>query len=105
MMTRRACAAILATTAGVTLGVLSARAEQEARTVAEFRDVAVAGKAEVDIKVGPERSLKLEGDGDVLKHVTTRVSNGKLSIACERSSFGRASGCGPYKAHVTTPHL
>lgn len=102
---RRGATALLAFAAGIALGALPATAEQQRRDVAEFREVGVAGKADVDIQVGPTRSVVLEADAADLPHLKAEVKDGELHIGYEHNWFGAKGEHGPYKAHITTPHL
>ena len=97
--------ALLAFAAGIALGALPAVADQQRRDVADFHEVGVAGKAEVDIQVGPARSVVLEADAADLPHLKAEVKDGELHIGYERNWFGSKGEHGPYKAHITTPQL
>lgn len=97
--------ALLAFAAGIALGALPAIADQQRRDVAEFHEVGVAGQAEVDIQVGPARSVVLEADAADLPHLKAEVKDGELHIGYERAWFGAKGEHGPYKAHITTPRL
>lgn len=101
----RPLTAILAFAAGIALGALPALAEQQRRDVADFHEVGIAGKADVDIKVGPARSVVLEADAADLPHLKAEVKDGELHIGYERNWFGGKGEHGAYKAHITTPHL
>lgn len=102
---RRHVTALLAFAAGIALGALPAMAEQQRRDVAEFQEVSIGGKAEVDIQVGPARSVVLEADAADLPHLKAEVKDGELKIGYEHNWLGGTGERGAYKVHITTPHL
>lgn len=100
----QALPAFFAFAAGIALGALPAMAEQQRRDVPEFSEIAVGGKAEIDIQVGPARSVVLEADAADLPHLKAEVKDGTLKIGYESSWFGRGDH-NAYKVRVTTPRL
>ena len=57
-----------------------ALAAEEARSVPAFSAVKFAGAGEMDVTVGDRSSVRLEGDADLLRHVTTKVHGDTLEI-------------------------
>lgn len=71
--TRTVSASILL--AATALASWPAAAELETRSVAPFRELSVSGPVSVEIAVGPESSLRVDG-----AQVRTQVSGGRLTI-------------------------
>src|ERR1700744_1716154 len=84
-----------------------ARADSEARTTAPFHAVAFSGSWTVDVKVGKENSVVIEGKKDIISKVRTEVVDGELRVELEHSmlSLFSRNDLGDLKAHITTPDL
>lgn len=83
----------------------AARAETQTRSVDPFHAISFEGFWSVDVTVGKERSLVLEGDEDSLAKVKTEVSDGKLEIGLKHGFMSMFSHVGHLTAHITTPNL
>jgi hypothetical protein len=83
----------------------TAHAETQTRSVDPFHAISFEGSWTVDVTVGKERSLVLEGDEDTLAKVKTEVVDGKLKISLKHSFMSWFSHIGHLTAHVTTPNL
>ena len=84
-----------------------ASAESETRTTAPFHAVNFSGSWNVDVKVGKENSVVIEGKKDIVAKVKTEVVDGELRVELENSIFslfGR-NDLGNLTAHITTPDL
>ena len=84
-----------------------ASAESETRTTAPFHAVNFSGSWNVDVKVGKENSVVIEGKKDVISKVKTEVVDGELRVGLESgifSLFGH-NDLGNLTAHITTPDL
>ena len=73
----------------------------EQRSVAAFHEIEIDGAMRVEVEVGPEPSIQLEGDDNLLAFIETEVSGGKLSIEGTRSLDPEL----PLVVKVTTPEL
>lgn len=73
----------------------------EGRQVQPFNAVAALGYATTEVVVGPERSVRVEADDNILGLVTTTVSRGVLSIGVK----GSFSTNNRIVVYVTTPTL
>jgi hypothetical protein len=82
---------------------ISARAETETRATAPFHAISFEGSWSVDVTVGKDQSVVLEGDKDMLPHVQADVVDGQLHIAL-RSDW-KGSDTSKLKAHITVPTL
>ena len=74
----------------------------QARDVAAFNSVELAGSNNVVIRVGEKYSVVVRADRNLLNRVTTEVQSGKLVIANTRGSFTTKS---PMTIEVTVPRL
>jgi hypothetical protein len=85
----------------------TARADSETRTTAPFHAVNFSGSWKVDVKVGKENSVVIEGKKDIVSKVKTEVVDGELRIGMEEGIFSLFShhDLGDLTAHVTTPDL
>ena len=84
-----------------------AHADSETRTTAPFHAVNFSGSWNVDVKVGKENSVVIEGKKDVISKVKTEVVDGELRVGLEAgifSLFGH-NDLGNLTAHITTPDL
>ena len=85
----------------------TASAESETRTTAPFHAVIFAGSWNVDVKVGKENSVVIEGKKDLISRVKTEVVDGELRVGLDGnifSLFGSHDMDG-LTAHITTPDL
>jgi Putative auto-transporter adhesin, head GIN domain len=84
-----------------------ALADSETRTTEPFHAVSFEGSWTVDVVVGKESSVRIEGDKDILPLVKTEVADGELHIKIERDSFsifGRRD-LGALTVHIVVPQL
>ncbi len=75
--------------------------KDEAREVAEFTGVALAGIGKVEITVGQPKSVTVSVDDNLLEYVETKVDNGILKINTSQSIAPRAG----LMLTITTPSL
>lgn len=54
------------------------------RSVGDYESIGVSGWFDVELVSGEEGKLELKGESNLLEHVVTSVSNGKLSIKVEK---------------------
>ena len=82
-------------------------AESESRQTEPFHAVSFEGSWTVDVIVGKEQSVTLEGDKDILALVKTDVTDGRLRIKLEqrRPSLFRWHDVGNLTAHIVVPQL
>lgn len=67
--------------AGCSTGVRgSGTFTRDTRTVGNFDRLVVAGAADVVASIGPQASVTVGGDDNLLRYVTTKVSGGKLVV-------------------------
>jgi hypothetical protein len=57
----------------------------ETREVESFDKIDVSGVGKVVVRFGPEQSLKVTADDDLLEYISTNVNNGKLRIRLTES--------------------
>jgi hypothetical protein len=84
-----------------------AHAETETRTTAPFHAIAFQGSWTIEVTVGREQSVVIEGDKAVLARVKTEVVDGQLRIGVEsdhRSIFDHFD-VGNLTARITVPSL
>jgi hypothetical protein len=74
----------------------------QARDVAAFTSVELAGSNNVVIRVGEKQSVVVKGDDNLLDRVTTAVQSGKLVIGNTSGSFSTRS---PMRVEVAVPTL
>jgi hypothetical protein len=72
----------------------------QARELAPFEAVELAGSNEVTIRVGGEQSVVVHADDNLLDRVTTRVGDGKLVIGNEGGGFTTRN---PIRVDVVVP--
>jgi Putative auto-transporter adhesin, head GIN domain len=77
-------------------------AATQARNVAAFNSVELAGSNNVVIRVGEKQSVVVRADDNLLDRVTTEVQSGKLVIANTPGSFRTNS---PMSVEVNVPSL
>ncbi len=84
-----------------------ASAESETRITAPFHAVTFAGTWNVDVTVGKETSVVIEGRKDLISRVKTEVVNGELRIGLESSGLSSLFNhdLGDLTARITTPNL
>jgi hypothetical protein len=75
---------------------------REARDVAPFRGVELAGANNVVVHVGRPQSVVVTADDNLVGRVTTTVSDGTLVVANKPGSFSTTS---PMRVEVTVPTL
>jgi hypothetical protein len=76
-------------------------AASEDRQIEEFETIAIVGYGNVDLTIGPETSLTLTTDDNLIELVDTVVENGQLTIR-PKESINAVSGL---KFVITTPNL
>jgi hypothetical protein len=79
----------------------SGRIAEEKREISDFSEIELGGSYNVDITVGEETSLTIEGDDNLLKYVRTYVRGKKLIIDTERNINPRKD----ILVTITTPEL
>lgn len=77
-------------------------AATQTREVGEFRSVSVSSSANVRITIGPERSVRVTTDDNLIDKVVTRVEDGRLEIGHERGSYHHRV---KLEVEITTPQL
>ena len=84
-----------------------ARAETETRAIAPFHAIAFQGSWTVEVTLGKEQSVVLEGDKAVLAHVKSDVVDGQLRLGIEddHSSIFQHLDVGHLTARITVPSL
>ena len=75
--------------------------EAEQRQVDQFEKISIEGSADVTVTVGPETTLSVETDDNILPLITTRVSNGELTIGSDDPYTTKLG----VKVTITTPSL
>lgn len=79
----------------------SGRILRQDRQVSNFRRVETVGSEIVEVRFGPNRSLVIAADDNILPLITSEVRDGTLRIAA-RGSFRTR---GPIRVWLTTPSL
>jgi hypothetical protein len=100
------CLVLTAVAASLLSGPASA--DSETRTTAPFHAVMFAGSWNVDVKVGKENSVVIEGNRDLIARVKTEVVDGELRVGLDGniiSSLFGSHDLGNLTAHITTPEL
>ncbi len=99
------CLALTAVAATFLSGPASA--DSETRSTPPFHAVMFAGSWNVDIKVGKENSVVIEGKKDLLSRVKTEVVDGELRVGLDANIFSLfgSHDLGNLTAHITTPDL
>lgn len=84
-----------------------ASAESETRPTAPFHAVNFSGSWNIDVRVGKESSVVIEGKKDVIARVKTEVVDGELRVGLREGTFSLFShdDLGNLTAHITTPDL
>jgi len=73
----------------------------EDRQVADFTEVQLSGSFEVEVEVGPSKSVRVEADDNIVPLISTAVVGSTLKIAT-RQGFSTGQ---PVKVWVTVPRL
>lgn len=73
----------------------------ETRDVAEFKEIAAGGSTQVEVTVGPELSVQVIADDNILPHVKTDVSKERLKIDVDESYTSKVG----VDVKVTVPEL
>jgi len=102
-----ACVGIAFATLLATCLSMPAQAETETRATAPFHAVSFDGSWTVDVQVGKEQSVVIEGAKDVLPYVKSEVVDGQLRISLEgdRKRNWDDLDTTKLKAHITLPKL
>ncbi|MDB5393960.1 MAG: hypothetical protein JWM91_1466 [Rhodospirillales bacterium] len=84
-----------------------ALADSETRATEPFHAISFEGSWTVDVVVGKEHSVTIEGDKDSMALVKTEVTDGQLRIKIDRpwSSFLDRRDLGKLTAHIVVPQL
>ncbi len=75
---------------------------EEMRDVSGFTEVALKGSMDVDVTVGKMHSVRVVADDDVIEHIETEVSNGRLNIKLDDH---RHHNIKKMHVYVTVPEL
>ncbi len=74
----------------------------ETRSTGNFDAISVGGSFEVEIKTGPETSVLVEADDNIIKYIKTTVSGNTLKIRTEGlNNFGNVH----MRVYITVPSL
>jgi hypothetical protein len=60
----------------------------ETRSVAPFKSIGLSGSGMLEVSVGKAQSVVLDGDAELLRHITTTVEDGQLKIGRDRDYHG-----------------
>ena len=74
----------------------------EKRQVSNFKGISAGGGFEVEIKTGPDISVEVEADDNLIKLIETRVSGNILRIET-KDNFNIHDG--HYKVYITAPEI
>ena len=77
----------------------------EERQVSNFNGISSSGAYDVYIKMGNTESLKIEGDGDLIKNIETKVEEGTLKIRNSKTSSGWNWNNRKTKIYITAKSL
>ena len=101
------CVALAAVAATFLASPVRAATDSETRTTAPFHAVAFAGSWTVDVKVGGENSVVIEGKKDLIAKVKTEVVDGELRVGIDNGllSFFSHQDLDGLTAHITVPEL
>ena len=67
----------------LTLASVTAHADEQTRTVGQFKKIAISGAMNLVVDAGKPFSVSVQGDAKFINRVTTRVVNGELRISTE----------------------
>jgi hypothetical protein len=76
-------------------------AASETRDVAEFKEISAGGATRVDVTVGPEMSIQVTADDNILPHIKTDVAKERLKIYVDESYSSKVG----VDVKVTVPEL
>ncbi|MBZ2209648.1 head GIN domain-containing protein [Massilia soli] len=65
------------------LASVTAHADEQTRTVGQFKKIAISGAMNLVVDAGKPFSVSVQGDARFINRVTTRVVNGELRISTE----------------------
>ena len=74
------CAGLALFTVSCSALIGSGHIVTESRTVSDFGEVSLAGAGEVVLAQGDKEGLTITADDNIMPHIRTRVSNGKLTV-------------------------
>jgi hypothetical protein len=80
----------------------SGKVTTENRSVGKFSKINMKGAYDVEVNVGPDTSLKITGDDNLLKLVETNVVDGALVLSTTKNVHPSKKGL---KISITTPNL
>lgn len=69
----------------------SGTAACETRDVEEFKEISAGGSTRVDVTVGPEMSIQVTADDNILPHVKTDVTRERLKIYVDQSYSSKSA--------------
>lgn len=73
----------------------------ELREVGEFTALSVQHAIQANVTIGPEQSVTVQGDDNLVPLVETRISNGQLHVGVSQS----CSPTMPLQVTIVVPHL
>jgi hypothetical protein len=76
-------------------------AKTETREVGDFTELDVSAAMNVELTVGPETKFEITADDNLLEHLKSEVSNGKLKVHFDTSTSSKIG----VKIKATTPSL
>lgn len=76
-------------------------AKTDSREVGTFHQIALEGAADLTVKVGPEPSVSITADDNLIPLITTSVENGELTISTKESTSTQLG----IKVAITVPSL
>ncbi len=79
----------------------SGRIKEETRQIDEFTDIDASGAFSIKVKVGPDPTLKIAAEDNLLKIIRTTVRGNTLIIDTKKSISPRKE----IKIYITTPDL
>lgn len=83
--------------------VLSARYTNETRHVSGFHAISNSGSIALEVRLGGDETLRLEGDGEAIRNIETVVEQGVLKIRFRRGV--RQRNWGKVTAYVTAKQI
>lgn len=86
-------------------GTSGVPSDEETRQVSGFHALSNSGSIEVEVRFGNRESVRLEGDGDLLREIETVVEDGTLKIRYRRGVRFDGFRSGKVKAYVTARRL
>jgi hypothetical protein len=76
--------------------------KSETRTVGDFTKIGLEGSIDAEVEIGTPAKVEITSDDNLLAHIRTEVSGGKLVIGFENGSYDTKSKT---FAHVVVPSL